>query len=296
MPSKGSWDKAQEAMENQGSSTFLRLENDGDKAIVAFAGSPFNRDICFNEKTRTYEAWDDAAKAAGRKKTTRYAMNVYVANLKGAEVNEMKVVDMNFQTMTTVIALKDKYGFSKCFFEITRSGAKGDSKTTYHILPDKDVTAEHLAIFGGPDPKDRNGWIEGTVKLIDLEEATARDGGDTDGSAAVTDDVKRDAGKKLAKTNGTIASAATHAPAPAAAAAPAAQAGAVGTECIAKATSTEIIEKLKPLDPEKGIRPFLAKFPYAKKVSEIRLADEGAARELAGRLAGGPAPAEDPFA
>ena len=129
--SKGSWGKTQEAMENQGSSTFLRLEGDGDKAVVAFCGAPFHRDICYNEKTKTYEAWDDTAKAAGRKKSSRYAMNVFAVSIKSVETNEMKVIDMNFNTMQSVIALKDKYGLAKCLFEVTRHGAKGDTKTQY---------------------------------------------------------------------------------------------------------------------------------------------------------------------
>lgn len=288
--SKGSWTRTQEAMDNQGSSTFLRLENDGDKAVVAFCGSPFHRDICFNEKTKTYEAWDERAKAAGRKKTSRYAMNVFVISAKGADVNEMRVLDMNFQTMQQVIALKDKYTLSKCSFEITRHGAKGDTKTTYQILPDKDISAEQRAACGSPDPKDPDGWVEGTAQLIDLEESTAK--GETDDSTAVSDDLKKDA--KKPKSNGTTsASAPASPPASPPATPPAASPG----DAISKAAAAEIIEKLKPLDKDKGIVPFLAKFPYAKKVSELRASDEAAARELATRLASpaAPAPAEDPF-
>jgi hypothetical protein len=286
--SKGSWGKTQEAMENQGSSTFLRLEGDGDKAVVAFCGAPFHRDICYNEKTKTYEAWDDAAKAAGRKKSSRYAMNVFAVSIKGVDANEMKVIDMNFNTMQSVIALKDKYGLAKCLFEVTRHGAKGDTKTQYQILPDADISPAVRAACGSPDPKDPDNWIEGTAALVDLEEVTAK--GDT-AESAVTDDLKKaDAKKGKSATNGTAA------PANGTAATAPAGASSSAGEAISKAAATEIIEKLKPLDKDKGILPFMQKFPYAKKVSEIRASDEAAARKLASELSSPPsAAAEDAF-
>ena len=150
-------------MDKQGSGTFLRLEGDGDKAVIAFCGSPFHRDICFNEKTKTYEAWnEETSKAAGRKKTARYAMNCFVVSDKSGSPMDMRVFDMNFQTIQQVIALRDKYGFGKKLFEITRHGAKGDTKTTYQILPDEDITTEMRAACGVPDPKDEDGWVEGS--------------------------------------------------------------------------------------------------------------------------------------
>jgi hypothetical protein len=291
MGNKGSWGKTQEAMENSGGGLFLRLENDGDAAVVAFCGAPLPRDITFNERTKNYEPWDESHKAAGRKKQTKYAMNVYALSALGKRVDEMKVIDMNFNTLTAVIALKDKYGFSKCYFEIKRHGAKGDTKTTYQILPDQDIKAEDLAIFGSADPKDADNWIEGTVKLIDLDEVVAKA---DDESTAVTDDVKKETKSKggAKATNGTAT--APVAPAASVAVAPAASAATNG-ESISKAVATEIIEKLKPLDPDKGIRPFMKSFPYAKKVSEIRASDEMVARKLANDIVSPPSAAEDAF-
>jgi len=284
MGNKGSWGKTQEAMENSGGGLFLRLENDGDAAVVAFCGAPLPRDICFNEKTKNYEPWDESHKLAGRKKQTKYAMNVYALSALGKPVQEMKVIDMNFNTLTAVIALKDKYGFSKSFFEIKRHGAKGDTKTTYQILPDKEISASDLALFGSADPKDADNWIEGTVKLVDLDEVVAKA---DDESVAVTDDVKKDAKAKggAKAANGTTA-------APAGQATPASSANG---ESISKAVATEIIEKLKPLDPDKGIRPFMKSFPYAKKVSEIHATDEALARKLVSDIVSPPAAAEDAF-
>jgi hypothetical protein len=287
--SKGSWGGTKEAMEKQGSSTYLRLENDGDKAVVAFCGAPFHREITFNEKTGQYEPWTDESKGQGRKKTSRYAMNVYVIkDGKGVESHDIRVLDMNFSTMQQVWALKDKYTLGKMLFEITRHGAKKDTKTTYQILPDAPITDAVRSACGYQDPKHEDNWIDGTLPLLDLEETTSKV---EDETTAVSDDVKKPETSKVAKsagTNGTTDKPATPAPAPA----PASTAG--GT--LAKAVVNELIGKLKVLDKDKGVLPFLAKFPYAKKVSEVRAHDEAAARALVAELSGTSVAEEDPFA
>jgi hypothetical protein len=289
MASKGSWSATKEAMEKQGTGTFLRLENDGDKAIVAFCDAPFHREICFNEKTKTYEAWnEETSKAAGRKKTARYAMNVFVVKDKSGAPMDMRVFDINFQTIQQVIALKEKYGFGKKLFEITRHGAKGDTKTTYQILPDDDITTEMRAVCGHQDPKNEDNWIEGTIPLHDLEEATAKG---EDESTAVSDDVKKDT-KKDTKKDKSAPAAGASAPTNGAT-----NGATTNGETISKAVIAELIEKLKTVDKEKGIVPFLARFSYAKKISEVRASDETAARALTLELTGGgKAAEEDPFA
>lgn len=298
MASGKGWASTKEAMEKQGSSTFLRLENDGDSAVVAFCGEPYHRDICFNEKTNTYEPWDDkTSKALGRKKTTRYAMNVYVVRLKNATPMEMRLFDMNFTTVQQVIALKDKYTLGKCLFEIKRHGAKGDTKTTYAILPDAEITPAIRAACGYQDPKNEDNWINGTVPLLDVEELTNKT---EEEGAAVTDDVKQPAGKdgkegKASQSNGSNKAAAAPAPASPPPPPPPPPNGSNGG-AISKATAAELIEKLKVLDKDKGVIPFLARFPYAKKVSEVRAEDEAAARALVAELSGAPIGGEDPFA
>lgn len=289
MGSKGSWGGTKEAMEKQGSSTFLRLENDGDKAVVAFCGAPFHREICFNEKTKAYEPWTDESKAQGRKKTSRYAMNVFVVKDKSGAPMDMRVSDMNFSTMQQVIALKDKYTLGKKLFEITRHGAKNDTKTVYQILPDDDITAEMRAACGYQDPKNEDNWIDGTLPLLDLEETTAKG---EDETTAVSDDVKPKGGDKKAGTK-------TGAAAPASAPASTANGsnGSSNGETLSKSVVAELIEKLKTLEKEKGVVPFLARFSYAKKVSEVHASDEAAARALVSELTGGgKAAEEDPFA
>ncbi len=158
---------------NTFTSTFLRLENDGDAGIVAFCGAPFPHDTCFNDQTKQYEPWDDQQKAAGRKKQTKYAMNVYVVTALGKPVGEMRAFDMNLTTMQRVVALYDEHTFGKCLFEVTRHGAKGDAKTTYEIRPGQDISPEQRAACGSPGPNAPDGWIEGVIPLIDLERLMA---------------------------------------------------------------------------------------------------------------------------
>jgi len=153
------------------SGTFLRLENDGDKALVAFCGAPIHQpNVSFNEKTKTYEAWTATARAAGRRRTTRYAINVFTFAVNGADVNAMQVVEMADQTMRRIFALKGM--LDQHLFAIFRRGAKADRNTSYDIQPDKIISPQWRAVIGRPTSTDPDGWIEGAAPLFDLERVT----------------------------------------------------------------------------------------------------------------------------
>ena len=325
--SKGSWTATQEAMEHQGGGIFLKLENDGDTAVLAFCGAPLPRHTAYDEKSNTSEPFDPA-KHDVKQKRTKYLINAYVFSFNGSVVDEMKIVDMSFKTLTTVIALKDKYGFGKCPFEIARAGAARDKKTVYHILPEnRELTADDIAKIGHVDPKDPDNWVEGSVKLLDLEQVSS---GDSEGTekkaeellrkrnpkntaasippdpAAYPKDVKKDARTKPANgaaphaTNGTV-SAQTPAAAAPAASVPATAAPSAGPAMtpvtLSKEVVARLIDRLKPIDREKGLKPFLAAFPYATKVSDIHAAHEGQALALVDKLTAPPPAVEevDPF-
>ena len=304
--SKGSWTATQEAMEHQGGGIFLKLENDGDTAVLAFCGAPLPRHTAYDEKSNTSEPFDPA-KHDVKQKRTKYLINAYVFSFNGSVVDEMKIVDMSFKTLTTVIALKDKYGFGKCPFEIARAGAARDKKTVYHILPEnRELTADDIAKIGHVDPKDPDNWVEGSVKLLDLEQVSS---GDSEGTAVTSDvkkDVKKDARTKPANgaaphaTNGTV-SAQTPAAAAPAASVPATAAPSAGPAMtpvtLSKEVVARLIDRLKPIDREKGLKPFLAAFPYATKVSDIHAAHEGQALALVDKLTAPPPAVEevDPF-
>lgn len=283
MAKYGSWQATQQALESQGGGTFLRLQGDGDAAVVAFCGGPQPREIFFNEKTQQYEPWTEAAAAAGEKRQTKYLINAYVFSAMGTPVNEMKVLDLNAKTVVTVMALRDKYGFGKYPFEIKRDGAKGDTRTQYHVLPEnRELSAEERALVGHADPKDPTEWIPGSVPMHDLDELVKR--GDEAPATGVTDDLKR-GGPAQGKSNGARA--------------PAAPTG--GAALVARAVKDAIIEKLRPLDRDKGVDKLLAAFPYAKKVSDLRASDEAAALAIVAKLTAptaaptAPAASEDPF-
>ena len=247
--SKGSWTATQEAMEHQGGGIFLKLENDGDTAVLAFCGAPLPRHTAYDEKSNTSEPFDPA-KHDVKQKRTKYLINAYVFSFNGSVVDEMKIVDMSFKTLTTVIALKDKYGFGKCPFEIARAGAARDKKTVYHILPEnRELTADDIAKIGHVDPKDPDNWVEGSVKLLDLEQVSS---GDSEGTAVTSDvkkDVKKDARTKPANgaaphaTNGTV-SAQTPAAAAPAASVPATAAPSAGPAMTPVTLSKEVVARL----------------------------------------------------
>ncbi len=176
-PSKG--------VTNTFTSTFLRLENDGDSALVAFCGAPLRRDVYFDEKTKRYVAWSEAVEATGQEKKHRFAINVFVVRLASRIFNEMRVWDMSQPTMRRILALRVERGLSRCLFRIARHGAKGDMSTTYEVVPDADITPEQRAMCGSQDPNEPDGWwIEGTVPLIDLERTNSAPAANGSGSPA----------------------------------------------------------------------------------------------------------------
>jgi len=124
----GAWEEAEAlAKKHQGAGKYLRLQNDGDKIVVAFVGEPFAREVVWNEKEETY----NAAPAGAEKASLRVSMNVFNREAKKVQIFEMSV--MVFQTM---LAVKEKYGVANWYFEIKRSGAAKSPKTTYSILPE----------------------------------------------------------------------------------------------------------------------------------------------------------------
>jgi hypothetical protein len=153
-------------------STLLSLKNDGDKAVLALCGAPHLRDVFYSDETKTYEPWDEA-RANGAKKKTRHAMSVYVVTLNGAQTNRMLVFEIPQTVMMEFIALRDKHGVGTCLFGITRHGTAGDKDTTYEIQPDQPITPDLCAVFGRPDPNDRDGWISGTTPLAEVEKVLA---------------------------------------------------------------------------------------------------------------------------
>lgn len=211
------WDTAQKRAEEHaaGSGIFVRLADHGEKIVGTFCGDPHIEDIVWNKKLERYEEFTKEHAAAGVKPTPRYKINVYVPAEKA-----MKIWEMNNQTFKDVVKVKEKFGVDKWFFEIERNGKKGNTKTTYSILPDKKIEE----LDGGVHKE-----IMAKCPLHDL--ARAKDDESTDMNSH----------KKDTSSNGST----TAAPAV--------------PETIDAETSSKIIGRLKVLPREK-LDEFLKKF------------------------------------
>lgn len=138
------WQQTEEMAKkhDQGSSTWLKLAGDGDKAVVVFLGEPFPREVCFVDGK--YVPFDDKLKAQGLKPSLRVALNVALYDTK-----EVKVLEQGVIFFKDLVRVREKYGIERWAFEIQRHGAAKDPKTTYSILPEHQLTPEQQKEFQG---------------------------------------------------------------------------------------------------------------------------------------------------
>ena len=145
---------------------FLRLEGDGDKALIFFSGEPYYRSVFWNGTQ--YQKW-----YAGcvKQLTRRIAINVIVCNIEGdkLQIQGMKVLEQGKRFFKTVKKRDISHGLHDWLFEIERSGDKGDTDTVYRIDAEYELS-----------DKEREKLL--SMKLIDLEQLYADlDNGDDDG-------------------------------------------------------------------------------------------------------------------
>jgi len=125
---------------DQNSGLWLKLANDGDKAVVVFLGEPHPREVCFVENK--YLPFDDQLKAQGHKPSLRVALNVALYDSQ-----EVKVLEQGVLFFKDLVRIRDKYGLDKWAFEICRHGAAKDPKTTYSILPEHQLSPAQQKAF-----------------------------------------------------------------------------------------------------------------------------------------------------
>jgi hypothetical protein len=137
-----SWDQAEELAKQHEESggLWLKLVNDKDRAVVVFLGAPFARDVCFIDGK--YVLFDEALKAKGERPTARVAFNVALYDTK-----DVKIFEQGLTFYKDLKRVRDKYGVRNWAFEVQRHGAAKDPKTTYSILPDRQLTAEEQSVF-----------------------------------------------------------------------------------------------------------------------------------------------------
>ncbi len=163
------WQQTEEMAKRHEASSgnWLKLQNDGDKAVVVFIGEPHPREVCFVDGK--YMPFDDKLKAQGLKPSLRIAFNVALYDSK-----ETKVLEQGVTFFKDLVRVREKYGLDKWAFEIQRHGAAKDPKTSYSILPEHQLTPEQQKEFQ-------------SLKGQDLEKLYGGAGGDDQGSLGTFD-------------------------------------------------------------------------------------------------------------
>lgn len=172
------WDQAKKLKEkvDEQNKSYVRMENDGDKVVGAIIGDIYAEEVFYNKRTEQYELFTKEHEAAGKKPGVKFYVNMYVIGEgNGEKMNRLadpavRVLNVSGKTFNQLAKFRDKYGFDRKYVEIERNGAKGDTKTTYTVMPDDDIMpddAKTLAeIVGGKHDKH---------KLHDLKAAARGD-------------------------------------------------------------------------------------------------------------------------
>jgi hypothetical protein len=145
VPTDG-WKRGEQMARNrvQGASKWLKLVNDGDKAVVVFLGQPYPREAVFVDGK--YARFDDSHRVQGLKASLRFAFNVALYDSK-----EVKVFEQGVTVFNDLVRLRDKYDLGTRAFEIQRHGKPKDSNTKYVILPEDVLTPEQQKEFQALD-------------------------------------------------------------------------------------------------------------------------------------------------
>ncbi|XXF79762.1 hypothetical protein P2318_08375 [Myxococcaceae bacterium GXIMD 01537] len=125
--------------EQQGGA-WLKLANDGDTAVVVFLGEPHPREVVFLDNK--FVPFDEKLKAQGHKPSLRVALNVAVYGTR-----EVKVMEQASTFFTSLLQVRAKYGLETWAFEVKRHGAAKDPKTTYSLLPEKQLSPAEMTDF-----------------------------------------------------------------------------------------------------------------------------------------------------
>lgn len=175
----GKWEDVEERAEQVGDSIFVRLADDKDTIVGAFVGDPEPRELFWNNREKKYEPYTDEHAKKNETITLRVLLNFLIVkqgngtDLKDLNPPVVKVLEVNAQTFRSVMKVKKKYGFEKCFFEICRNGGKGDTKTNYTVMSDEPMTDDDRAALKGLELHD-------LVKVANKQNEEGGDGGGFD--------------------------------------------------------------------------------------------------------------------
>jgi len=140
-----SWESSKTVADKHASGgKYVRLKDDGDKVQGVFVGEPESREVVYDKDTNKYHdiETDEGKKhvKAGKKTTAKFLFNFFEPNPKAPDTGEMKIYECGIVTFKDILKCRDKYGLDKKVFEIERRGKKGDTKTTYNVLPETDIS------------------------------------------------------------------------------------------------------------------------------------------------------------
>lgn len=133
-----------------GGGIFLKLEDDGDTALIVWLGEPYGRDVIWTgERYLDAESDDGVAYLDNnpkKKASFRASMNALVLKKGHKDDKELKVSEDGVQIFENGVnwfgdlcKIKDKYGLGVWAFELQRNGKARDPKTTYSMLPDTKI-------------------------------------------------------------------------------------------------------------------------------------------------------------
>jgi hypothetical protein len=152
------WQQTEEmAKRHEQGGAWLKLQNDGDRAVIVFLGEPHPREVCFVDGK--YVPFDEKQKATGQKAVLRVAFNVALF-----ETREVKVLEQGVMFFKDLVRVRDKYGLGKWAFEVERHGAAKDPKTSYSILPERQLTADEQREFQALELQDLDKLYSGETE------------------------------------------------------------------------------------------------------------------------------------
>lgn len=191
---KSMWDKAQEMADAYAKGTFIRLKDDGDKCIVMFRGDPFPSEMCYDKDGKKYHPPTEENKKKYGKPSLKFSFEVvdFEGDLKEGYTLTSRIFEMNVKTFKLLAECRNKYSLRR-FFEVKRNGAKGDSQTTYAILPEDVPNEQLLAEVDAVEPLNVQAEVERNNERGDDEDEGAS-------KEFKKDDKKKDSGKKDSKS------------------------------------------------------------------------------------------------
>jgi len=150
------WDECEELAEKDGGGDFRRLEDDEDFCIGVFLGAPYGRRLHWDQAAGQFhecEATKDDTACVycddGLNLSKKFWMNFLTLATGTGDSNQkrkdgpavVEVLELSSRGIKQVLRAKAKYrGLDSWTFEVKRQGAKGDTETTYTVLPDTQIT------------------------------------------------------------------------------------------------------------------------------------------------------------